>query len=254
LATGNEGGRRLHQYFHDGSLAERMRVPTECVSRIGAIDAAEAPAWCALGTLLVPYGGLLAAGLEAGQTVLVNGATGAFGSAAVAVALAMGARAVLATGRNGAVLDDLARRFGERVRPVPMQGDEQHDRERILAATPAPIDCMLDFLPGPASAVQVRTAIMAVRSDGTIALMGGVGGNLDLPYPWLMHNCITIRGQYMYPREAAGKMIGLIRAGLVKLNQFALTTFELDQVNEAVTHAAENAGPFKLTIVCPRAA
>lgn len=38
----------------------------------------------------MPYGGLLAADLRPGETVPISGATGHFGSAAVAVALAMG--------------------------------------------------------------------------------------------------------------------------------------------------------------------
>jgi alcohol dehydrogenase len=94
----DEGGLRLQKHFRHGSFAERMRVPTENVKRIGAIDPADAASWCALGTLLVPYGGLLAANLQPGETVLVSGATGNFGSAAVAVALAMGAHCVVAPG------------------------------------------------------------------------------------------------------------------------------------------------------------
>ena len=35
----NEGGLRLQQHFHDGSFAEQMRVPTENVKPLGAIDA-----------------------------------------------------------------------------------------------------------------------------------------------------------------------------------------------------------------------
>jgi alcohol dehydrogenase len=255
LTGGSEGGLRLHKYFHDGSFAERMRVPTENVTRIGMIDATEAPAWCALGTLLVPYGGFLVADLKAGEIVVVNGATGAFGSAAVAVALAMGVRAVVATGRNGAVLDDLARRFGARVRPVQMLGDEERDRARIVQAAPGPIDCVLDLLPPAASTVQVRTALLAVRPQGRVVLMGGVGmaggTGLDLPYAWLMRNCISIHGQWMYPRDAAVRMIGLVRASLVNLEEFAVTIFGLDEVNEAVAHAAANAGPFRMTIVRP---
>ena len=44
---------------------------------------------------------------EPGETVLVSGATGNFGSAAVAVALAMGAACVVAPGRNETVLQEL---------------------------------------------------------------------------------------------------------------------------------------------------
>ena len=255
ITGGSEAGLKLHKYFHDGSFAERMRVPTENVTRLGAIDPVEAPAWCALGTLLVPYGGFLVANLTAGETVVVNGATGAFGSAAVAVALAMGARAVIATGRNGAALEELTRRLGKRVLAVQMHGDEEKDRARILAAAPDPIDCVLDILPPAATPAQVRTALLAVRPYGRVVLMGGVGmaggPGIELPYAWLMRNCVSIHGKWMYPREAPRRMIGMIRAGLIDLDAFAVTTFALDHVNEAVAHAAANAGPFKMTIVAP---
>src|SRR5439155_6930152 len=98
-ATG-AGGMRLQKHFRHGSFAQQMMVPTENVKRLGAITSEEATQWCALGTLLVPYGGFLAADLKPGETVLVSGATGNFGSAAVSVALAMGAACVVAPGRN----------------------------------------------------------------------------------------------------------------------------------------------------------
>src|SRR5207248_8412810 len=171
LVAAGEGGMRLQKYFRDGSWAERLRIPTENAIRIGAIDASDAPSWCALGMLLVPYGGLLAVGLTAGETVVINGATGAFGSAGIAVALAMGAASVIATGRNAEVLEDLGRRFGPRLRTVPMAGKEEEDRQRILQAAPGPIDIVLDLLPPAAAPSQVRAALLAVRPHGRVVLM-----------------------------------------------------------------------------------
>jgi len=255
LTGGSEAGLKLHRHYHDGSFAGQVRVPTENLTRLGDIAPAQAPAWCALGALLVPYGGLLAANLKAGEIVVVNGATGAFGSAGVAVALAMGARTVIATGRNDDVLKELAKRFGQRVRTVRMHGDEESDRARILEAAPGPIDCVLDLLPPAATVAQVRTALLTVRPYGKVILMGGVGmggpGGLDLPYSWMMRNCISVHGQWMYPRDAPARMIGLVRAGLVRLEEFAVTTFPLEKVNDAVEHAAQNAGAFRMTIVTP---
>jgi alcohol dehydrogenase len=255
LVAAGDGGQRLQQYFRDGSWAERQRLPTENAIRIGAIDAADAPRWCALGMLLVPYGGLRAVGLQAGETVLINGATGAFGSAGIAVALAMGAASVIATGRNGKVLEDLGRRFGPRLRTVPMLGKEEDDRRRILQAASGPIDVVLDLLPPAAAVSQVRAALLAVRPYGRVVLMGGVGmhgsDDLGLPYAWLMRNCITVRGQWMYRPDAVTRVAGMVRAGLVRLDEFAVTSFDLDQVNEAVAHAAANAGPFQMTVLRP---
>ena len=254
-SAGGKGGLRLQKHFRHGSWAERMLVPTENAVRIGALDENEATMWCALGTLLVPYGGFLAVGLQPGETVLVSGATGNFGSAGVAVALAMGARSVVAPGRNEKVLADLARRFGERVRPVTLTGTEEEDRKRMIAAAPGPIDCVLDLMPPSVDATVVRAAAMAVRPYGRVVLMGGVGmaggEPLALPYPWLMRNCITVRGQWMYPRDAAGRLASLVRAGLLRLDNFQARSFDLDHINEAVLHAATNSGPFTMTVVTP---
>ncbi|WP_224366977.1 alcohol dehydrogenase catalytic domain-containing protein [Hyalangium versicolor] len=250
-----EGGLRLQKHFRHGSFAERMLIPTENAIRIGSIDEEEAPRWCVLNTLLVPYGGLLAANLQAGETLLISGATGHFGSAAVAVALAMGAGCVVAPGRNEKVLEDLTRRFGSRVRTVKLLGREEDDRERMRRAAPGPIDCVLDLLPPSADTVPVRAAAMAVRPYGRVVLMGGVGmlggKGLELPYPWIMRNCITVRGQWLCPPEAPIRMVKLIRSGLLKLSEFDVTSFTLDEANKAVEHAAAHGGPFKMTVLRP---
>lgn len=253
LSARGDGGLQLQKYFHDGSLAEQIRIPTENAIRLGEIAEGDAARWCALGVALVPYGGLLAANLQPGETVLVSGATGNFGSAGVAVALAMGAESVVAPGRNETVLDDLRRRFGERLLPYKLTGNGDTDREGMQKAAGCPIDCVLDILPPSVSANVSRTALMTVRPYGRVVLMGGVGmlggDDLALPYPWIMRNCITIHGQWMYPTTAGPRLAALVRAGLLDLGQYDISEFGFDQVNEAVTHAAEHGGPFKMTAV-----
>jgi NADPH:quinone reductase-like Zn-dependent oxidoreductase len=255
LSADGDGGLKLQKYFRDGAWAERMRVPTENAIALGPIAPGEAAAWCAMGTCLVPYGGWVAAKLQPGESVLVSGATGNFGSAAVAVALAMGAPWVVAPGRNDAILADLVRRFGKRVLPVKLTGNEADDRQRMLAAAPGPIDCVLDIMPPSVATATVRAALMTVRRNGRVVLMSGVGmlggAGLELPYPWIMRNCITIHGVWMYPREVIPRMIGLVRSGLLDLGKFSVTEFPLARANEAVAHAAANGGPFKMTVLKP---
>ena len=255
ISARGTGGLALARHFHDGSWAEQMRVPTENAIPIGVIDARDADKWTTMGLLLVPYGGLLAVGLQPGETVVVSGATGNFGSAAVVVALAMGARRVVAPGRNLKVLDDLVRRFGARVAPVILSGAEEADGTAIKAAAEGPIDVVLDILPPSVSASVTRTAAMSVREFGRIVLMGGVGmmggDDLALPYPWLMRNGITLRGQWMYPRTANASLVNLIRSGLIDIDQWAIERFRLDQANEAVAYAQDKGGAFKATVIRP---
>jgi alcohol dehydrogenase len=114
------------------------------------------------------------------------------------------------------------------------------------------------IMPPQVATTTVRAALMTVRQNGRVVLMGGVGmlggAGLDLPYPWIMRNCITIHGVWMYPREAIPRMIGLVRSGLLDLSQFAVTEFPLARANEAVAHAAANGGPFRMTVLKPGSA
>jgi alcohol dehydrogenase len=96
---------------------------------------------------------------------------------------------------------------------------------------------------------------MTVREFGRVVLMGGVGmaggEDLGLPYPWLMRNGITVLGRWMYPPDAVDGLVRLVRSGLLDLHAFAVTEFDLVDVNDAVAHAAAHGGPFRSTVLRP---
>jgi alcohol dehydrogenase len=231
-----------------------MCTPTENVYPLPHGATSEPARWAAgLGVHLIPFGGLRAARLEAGETLLVSGATGNLGSSAVAVGLALGAGRIVAAGRNRKLLDPLRERFGERVRPVGLTGDAQQDPRAIAQAADAPIDVVIDLLPPEANSSSARTAAMTVREFGRVVLMGGVGmlggDDLALPYPWVMRNSVTVLGQWMYPRAANDAVIRLLDSGQLNLSGKTVTTFPLEQVHEAVAFAAEHPRSFHRTFV-----
>ncbi len=182
---------------------------------------------------------------------MVNGATGHFGSAAVAVAIAMGVERVVALGQNQARLDALVHHFGERVRPVQLSDDETLNKKLIAQAAEGPIDCMLDILSPIRDGAPTLRGIMAVRRGGTVVLMGGVDATIAIPYRYVMHNNLVIRGQYMYPRHAPVLLAGLIRAGLLRLEAFSTHTFPLEEVSQAIQYAYEHGGAFQMTVLTP---
>ncbi len=162
---------------------------------------------------------------------------------------------MIAPGRNSAVLADLERRFGPRVRTVRLTGEADADRERMRRAAPGPVDCVLDLLPPTAPATAVRAAALTVREGGRVVLMGGVGmlggEPLSLPYPWIMRNNIHVIGSWIDPRTAGAQLAALVHAGLLRLEEFEVTPFALDAANEAVRHAAWHGGPFRMTVLEP---
>jgi alcohol dehydrogenase len=125
----------------------------------------------------------------------------------------------------------------------------------MTQTAPGPIDVVLDLLPPSAGTTPVRAAAMTVREYGRVVLMGGVGmlggDDLALPYPWIMRNSITVRGQWMYPPQANTRLIELARSGLLDLGQFDVTKFALDDAATALAHAADSNGRFTLTVICP---
>jgi alcohol dehydrogenase len=245
----NEGAQKLQAYFRNGSFAEKMLVPLEnaiSLEQVRSVDPAKL-VW--LNTLLVPYGGLIAASFQPGQVVTVNGATGHFGSAGVAIAVAMGAARVIAPGRNKQALNTLVSFFGSRVRPVLLSEDEAINSKHFVEAAEGPIDCLLDLLGPIHDTAPTRRGIMAVRPGGTAILMGGVQATLDVPYNHVMLNNLVIRGQFMYPRHAPLLLAELIHSGLLSLEPFSVHTFPLEQVNQAVQHAHDHGGAFQLTVL-----
>ncbi len=250
-AAQGAGAQKLHTYFHNGSFAEKVLVPLENAIVLDHMDSLDPLQLIWLNTLLVPYGGWLAANVQPGQVVMVNGATGHFGSAGVAVALAMGVERVIAPGRNQDRLAALVQHFGARVHPVLLSDNETLNKQHIAEAAAGPIDCMLDLLSPIRDGAPTRHRIMDVRPGGTVVLMGGVDAEIAIPYRYVMHNSLTIRGQYMYPRHAPILLTNLIRAGLLPLKPFSTHAFPLAEANHAIQHAHNHGGPFQLTVLTP---
>src|SRR6202048_5213036 len=111
----------------NGTLAEYALMPVEAITPAEGLDHIDAAQLVAIGRCIIPYGGLLRGRLAAGETLVVNGATGAYGTAAGLLGVAMGAGRVSAAGRNQAALDAVARAGGPRVVTVTLTGDVQKD-------------------------------------------------------------------------------------------------------------------------------
>ncbi|KAF9301794.1 hypothetical protein BGZ74_006241 [Mortierella antarctica] len=225
-----EGGLKLQQVWRHGSWTEETVVPAENVAVIPPM----------------PYGGFTAAGQRAGQTVVVNGSMGTFGASTVAVALAMGVRRVIAMGRTRTQLDEYVKVYGPRVVHFVPTGDEAKDTEDFVQAAGEgfAIDLVFDRLPPVASFGIVRSAISALCASDTAVLMGGVQANIEieymLPYSHIMLNNITIKGKFMSVRADPTTLLGLVDAGLLRLDVGEYKTFKLEEINEAIDWSAAN--------------
>jgi NADPH:quinone reductase-like Zn-dependent oxidoreductase len=140
--------------------------------------------------------------LKAGETVLVNGATGTAGRLAVQLAKYLGAAKVIATGRNEAELEEV-RALGADV-TIPFTLGTLHPlgakryEEALMREFSNGIDVVLDYLWGESA----RTIIAAVAKsveDATPVRFVHVGGasgqeSIDLPGAGLRSSAIVLMG------------------------------------------------------------
>lgn len=200
-----------------------------------------------LSRLAVSMGGLSDIGVKAGETIIIAPATGPFGSAAVVVALALGAR-VIAMGRN---IDALTRleALSSRVSAVRITGDEAADLKALQ--NHGTIDAYFDISPPVAgSSTHFKSAILALRHGGRISMMGGID-NLNIPMRAFMHRDLMLRGKWMYTRENMRDLIKMAETGVLKLGGGEVGVFKLDEWDAAFEAAEKGASKGVKALIAP---
>lgn len=197
-----------------GTMAEVTVVsPSHCIDLPPDLDPVAAAAmaipgmssWAALNER---------ARFVAGESVLINGATGASGSLAVQIAKHLGASRVIATGRNRDALHALSRLGADVV--IPLDGDAVALETALEAQFREGVNVVLDYLwgdsalvaitaaaKGGAPAVPIRFVQIGAASGGSVSLPGAAlrssalelmgSGIGSVPFDRLLH---SIRGVF----------------------------------------------------------
>lgn len=139
-------GQRVYFAFPSapfGSMAQRAPVALQnCLPLPDALDDISAAAMANPG--MSAWAALVKrAHFQSGETVLINGATGSAGQLAVQIARYLGAKKVIATGRNAQTLADLAAD-----ECINLTADEQTLSAQFAAASAGQIDVIVDYLWG----------------------------------------------------------------------------------------------------------
>ncbi|KAI1611425.1 GroES-like protein [Exophiala viscosa] len=220
----------MKDVWRDGAFAEYVRWPLE---NCHVVDETKTKALgyriedlMYISKMLVSYGGLGPGCVDVrpGETVIVSPATGGFGSAAVHVALELGAGRVIAMGRNGEVLRQVKEAEGEkgkRIECVGLTGVWEEDLQALKGVTGgAGVDVFFDVSPPAASGSgHLKAGVMALKKSGRVCLMGGIQGDIGLPHERIMHWNLTVKGKWMFEREDVKAMIRLVETGVVSLYQ-----------------------------------
>lgn len=172
-----------------GSMAEQTLIPVESIVPLPAsLDPVLAAAlanpgmssWAAL---------TRRAQLQAGETVLINGATGTSGGLAVRIAQHLGAGKIIATGRNRAALEQLKAQGAD----ITLTLDE------LPGALPAlmkeGIDVVLDYLWGQSALDIMQAAVAGGEKTVRFVQIGSLSGQeITLHSKLLRSSGLTLMG------------------------------------------------------------
>ncbi|KAI0546188.1 alcohol dehydrogenase [Xylaria curta] len=247
-----------------GFFAEYVPAPLENIYRLDEARLLGSPQVGGLGYTTgelvvlsanaIVYASMRSIALQPGERVIVTPATGHYSTAAVDVAVALGAR-VIAASRSVAGLARLKETYPDAVETVQLTGDIKTDGTALGAF--GPIDAVVDVSPPAATgATNFAAALSVLREKGRVTLVGGrEDQTLPIPYLQAMVNNWTIKGSYMYSREDLEGVVRLAEAGLMKLGKRAGHVvhgeYSLDDFLAAIDKAVEMAGPGTLVYIKP---
>ena len=240
----------LQARWRDGVFAEIAHWPAACVTPLVGLDDKPAAELIGLAKLIVPFGGLQRSGLRGGETIIINGASGYFGSGAVMLALAMGAGRVVAVGRKIEALEALRATLGSRVVVAAVTGDAGKDLAIIRDAAAGSADVALDLLGSAKSTSTTLSSLRALKRGGRLVVMGSAEVPLEVSFREMLANDWEIFGQFMYERHAPGQLARLAVSGLLDLGKIRVKTFKLVELRQAIEAAALMHG-LDLTAVVP---
>jgi NADPH:quinone reductase-like Zn-dependent oxidoreductase len=178
-----------------GGMAERTVAPsTQCLPLPNELDDVTAAAIANPGmSSWAAY--TERAKLKAGETVLVNGATGTAGRLAVQIAKHLGAKKVIATARNAEALKSVAA-LGADV-TIPLVDDETALEERLKEQFAQGVDVVIDYLWGRSAERLLIAGAKAGKDAMPIRFVqiGSISGpDIALPSAVLRSSAIVLMG------------------------------------------------------------
>lgn len=221
IALGSEIDGAFAQYC----LVEASDLFNVTASPLTDVEIAAMP--CAYGTA---YNLLHRAGLAAGKSILITGASGGVGLAAVQIAALKGAQVtgVASKAKQQDVLNMGATQVFDRLAPIP-EGT---------------FDIVIDVVAGDA----FQSLIKALKPGGHYATSGAIAGPIvtaDLREIYLRD--ITIHGCTYTPRAVFAELIDLINAG--DLCPLISATYPLSEIHKAQEKFMEKSLPGKIVLI-----
>ena len=225
--------------YPNGTWREYGDFPASVVMPIDNTDGIGSSTLAAIAKLIVPFGGLRRMELKAGETVIINGASGYFGSAAALLAISMGANVIL-TGRSQDKLEKIASAIKapvERYRVVAQTGDLETDVGALKQAFGNGAHKALCMVGQAKDSHSTLASLNALNFGGQLVLMRSASAPLSIDYNLMLVNNWEVKGNFMYTKEDYLALITMVKSGLVDLDTIPLQQFPLGDIESGIEAA-----------------
>ncbi|WP_202905113.1 alcohol dehydrogenase catalytic domain-containing protein [Paraburkholderia mimosarum] len=238
--------KNIYRQYPYGGFCEFATAPADGLVKLP--DAVSFETAARFGYLGTAYSGLRKAGVGAGRTVLIVGATGTLGLGAVQIARAMGAIKILCVARNEAVLAKVKALDPQRISTFSYGTGSLADWARQETGGTG-VDAVVDAI-GPGSPHQVTLDAMAsLRRGGKLVEIGSMTDPLPIVMHEMMCSRISIIGSVWFSVAEGQDLANMAAAGTLDLDVFDHHRYQLDQANEALSDAEKRASGFVNVVI-----
>jgi alcohol dehydrogenase len=215
--------------YKDGLWADYCRMPATNCERLLPDD--DIDKLCRVSQMAVGLRALKRARLEAGETVIINGATGITGIGVVLSALAMGAAHIIAVARDQERLARFKSIDPQRVSTISLRTESI--RQRVAELTGGSMASVLVDVT-PSGVETALDCIYSLEAGGRVALIGNNTETLSIPYIYLMSRSIEFTSCHGRNYKDVHQLVELTRHGVIDVSHVRPKFIKFEEVNEGL--------------------
>lgn len=215
--------------YKDGLWAEYCRIPATNVEKLEPND--DLDKFALVSQMAVGFTALKRARLLAGETVIVNAATGITGIGVVLSALAMGAAHVIAIARDPVRLARFHKIDPRRISTISVRTESIRKRVAELTGGKG-ASVLVDVT--PAGAETTVECIHSLEKGGRVALIGNNNEMLQIPYIFLMIRSVEFTSCHGRNYRDVHELLELARHGVLDVSHVRPRYCKLEEVNGAL--------------------
>lgn len=235
--------------YNTGGLGEYMVAPASAIVTLP--DEMSFDHAARLGYMGTAYSAMKKAGVGPGTIMLVNGLSGTLGIGCLVYGLALGAKKILGTGRDKALLEEFRAIAPNRIEVHSINEGPIDTWARSFTEEGEGVDAFIDCNGPGAAKESFLQGMSALRRGGKAVDIGALAGDVPVHVHFMMDNNQHLIGSQWFTTREGQEMADLVAAGMADFSILETTATPLEKVNEAISGIAKRHGGFSNYVIHP---